>query len=68
MDGRALEFKYTNWRGETSMRLAQPVSVRWGNNEWHAKPQWLLRAYDLEKGADREFALSCCDFSKGTTK
>jgi hypothetical protein len=48
---------YTNWRGETSRRRIIPKSVRYGSTEWHPEPQWLLRAWDDDKQADREFAL-----------
>jgi hypothetical protein len=48
---------YTNYRGETSIRKIIPKSVRWGHNEWHKTDQWLLLALDIDKNADREFAL-----------
>lgn len=65
MDGKreALTFRYTNWRGETAVRTATPISLRWGTTEWHPKPDWLLRAYDHEKRAEREFALADCQFA-----
>jgi hypothetical protein len=49
---------YTNWRGETSTRRIVPKSVRFGSTEWHPKPQWLILATDVDKGADREFAMA----------
>jgi hypothetical protein len=48
---------YTNYRGETAIRKIQPKSIRFGSTEWHPEPQWLLLALDIEKNADREFAL-----------
>ena len=59
----AIHFRYTNWRGETSMRHASPISLRFGTSEWHRKPQWLLCAFDHDKNEAREFALSDCDFT-----
>ncbi|MEM7296024.1 MAG: hypothetical protein AAF330_05270 [Pseudomonadota bacterium] len=59
---RAIYFRYRNWRGDLSVRHATPVSMRFGRSEWHPKPQWLLRAYDHDKCAEREFALLDCDF------
>lgn len=56
---RAIVFEYTNWRGATRTRRAFPDVVRWGSTEWHPRPQWLMGAWDVEKGAYREFAL--CD-------
>lgn len=50
--------RYRNYRGEVSDRTIMPISVRYGATEWHPEPQWLLRAWDVDKGAEREFALS----------
>lgn len=50
---------YTNYRGERSVRLIQPVpnGVFWGSNEFHKEDQWLLPAIDVEKKVLRTFAL-----------
>ena len=48
---------YTNYRGETSERTITPIRPWFGSTEWHPEPQWLLRAYDHNKGAERDFAL-----------
>ncbi|WP_234891478.1 hypothetical protein [Agrobacterium vitis] len=53
---------YTNYRGETSERTILPKNIWFGSTEWHPEPQWLLTAFDLEKKADRDFALK--DFGK----
>ena len=58
-----LEFIYTNWQGITSKRKAVPIKVVFSSNEWHPEPQWILVAYDIDKQAERGFALKCCDFS-----
>jgi predicted DNA-binding transcriptional regulator YafY len=52
-----LRFTYTNWRGETSVRSVWPIRVEWGSNEYHPEPQWLLVALDLERDAERTFAI-----------
>lgn len=49
--------RYTNWRGHVSDRLISPISLRYGVNEWHPEPQWLLLVYDMDKREKREFAL-----------
>lgn len=51
---------YTNYKGEKSLRIIIPLDVppRFGTSEWHKEPQWLLRVYDCEKKAEREFAMS----------
>lgn len=48
---------YTNWRGEIAKRTIAPKYVWFGSTDWHPHPQWLLKAFDLEKGEDRDFAL-----------
>lgn len=54
----ALVFTYRNHRGKIAERRVRPISVRYGSTEWHPEPQWLLRAFDLDKQAEREFAMS----------
>lgn len=53
---------YTNWRGETSLRRLRPIGIWFGATEWHPEPQWLLKAWDEDKGAERDFALA--DFGR----
>lgn len=52
-----LRILYTNWRGETAWRRIVPRGLRFASTEWHPEPQWLLDAWDVEKGAERSFAL-----------
>jgi predicted DNA-binding transcriptional regulator YafY len=54
---QAIKILYTNWRGETAERLILPVRLWFGTTEWHKHEQWLLRAVDIEKDAERDFAL-----------
>ena len=53
---------YTNWRDETADRKILPKGVWYGSTEWHPEPQWLLRAVDVDKGENRDFALK--DFGR----
>jgi len=53
---------YTNWRGETAERRIRPVRMWYGATDWHPEPQWLLKAIDVEKKAERDFAWSGIDF------
>ncbi len=55
---QAIEILYTNYRGETSRRVIIPAAIRFGATEYHPDPQWLLDAYDVDKQAERTFALS----------
>ena len=48
---------YTNWKGETGDRDIMPLQVWYGMTKWHPAKQWLLRAFDLDKQAERDFAL-----------
>lgn len=54
---KIVEILYTNWRGEKSIRLIIPEQIYFGKTEWHPLRQWLLKAYDCEKKAPRDFAL-----------
>lgn len=60
--GNPITLTYTNYRGETSERAITPIRPWFGSTEWHPEPQWLLRAYDHDKGAERDFALK--DFGR----
>lgn len=54
---KEVKFYYQNWRGEKSLRIAVPVEIWFGTTEWHPAPQWFLKATDVEKGEERDFAL-----------
>lgn len=54
---RKIKFTYRNWRGETGIRMAEPVGLWFGSTEWHPVPQWFFRATDTEKNAIRDFAV-----------
>lgn len=49
---------YTNWRGETADRVFTPIRVWWGSTEWHPEPGLMLKAFDHDKQAERDFAFS----------
>lgn len=54
---KCVSIVYTNYRGETATRTIVPESVYFGSTDWHPEKQWLLRAYDVEKQAYRDFAM-----------
>jgi len=60
-----VSFNYKNYKGELSIRKVKPMGVYFGSNEWHPKPQWLLRAFDVDKQAERSFAMQ--DISNWST-
>ncbi|MFK4706133.1 putative DNA-binding transcriptional regulator YafY [Roseateles asaccharophilus] len=53
----AVRIDYTNFRGERGIRRIVPLEVLHGSNDFHPEPQWLLRAFDVEKNAERTFAM-----------
>lgn len=52
-----LRFLYKNWKGETRERSVQPIKIWFGKTEFHPEEQWFLKAKDLEKNEERDFAL-----------
>ena len=53
----ALIFEYINWEGKKAVRTVKPLEIWYGKTEWHPKEQWLLRAIDLDKNKERNFAV-----------
>lgn len=53
-----LEFVYLNHRGERAVRRVKPRHLWFGTTEWHPTPQWLLTAFDLDRKAERDFAMN----------
>jgi hypothetical protein len=56
-EGEIIIVDYTNYEGKRGVRRIRPLSIIWGSNEWHREDQWLLLARDIDKNADRTFAL-----------
>lgn len=48
---------YTNYRNEMSTRTIIPKKIYFTKTDWHPQEQWLIEAYDLDKKADRSFAI-----------
>jgi predicted DNA-binding transcriptional regulator YafY len=48
---------YTNWRDETTWRGIVPIKIWFGSTRWHQEKQWFLKALDLEKNDERDFAM-----------
>jgi predicted DNA-binding transcriptional regulator YafY len=57
MQEQAVIIDYINWEGKRALRRILPQKIFFGSTNWHKKPQWLLKATDLDKGAERDFAL-----------
>ena len=59
-----MEFGYTNWRGEHSVRRVFFYKIQFGSTEWHPKPGYLLEGKDAAKGEVRLFAIADIDGMK----
>jgi predicted DNA-binding transcriptional regulator YafY len=57
-ENKAVRIVYTNYRGETGERRIIPKRIWFGATEWHPQAQWLVEAFDLDRQAERSFALS----------
>lgn len=53
-----LKFSYRNWKGETGVRTVAPTQIWYGATEYHPEKQWFLKALDLDKDEERDFALA----------
>jgi len=48
---------YTNYRKQTAIRTIIPQQIRFGEAQGHLEKQWFLDAFDVEKQAQRSFAM-----------
>lgn len=48
---------YTNWKGKTEKRTIIPWVAYWGHTEYHPEDQFLLKCWDVEKQAERTYAM-----------
>ncbi len=55
--GKPVKILYTNWEGKTGYRNIIPKSIEYKSTDWHKEKQWILDSYDIDKQADRGFAL-----------
>jgi len=54
---KAVRILYTNYRGETALRVVYPERIVFDATDWHPKEQWLLEAFDEDRNAIRLFAM-----------
>ena len=55
---------YKNYRGETGVRTLDPsqlLQLNWAEDPYHGQAH-ILKAWDIDKGAVRNFKLEDCDF------
>lgn len=56
--GLKFRFTYSNHRGEVADRTVVFICFWFGSTDYHLTEQFFMRANDLDRGADRDFALS----------
>jgi hypothetical protein len=54
---KIIKILYKNWRGEVAERNIEPIKIWFGSTEWHKQEQWLLKAIDIERNVERDFAI-----------
>ncbi len=66
INGLEVHIDYTNWENKRGLRRVRPIRLRRGTQPpYHMEPGWLLEAYDLDKSADRVFALNKIHYWSG---
>ena len=56
-NNKQVKILYNNWKGETKYRNIIPKSIEFKETEWHKERQWILNALDIDKNAERAFAV-----------
>lgn len=54
---QVIRFRYENWKGVVSDRIARVEALVYASTEWHRELQWLVRAFDVEKHETSLFSL-----------
>jgi predicted DNA-binding transcriptional regulator YafY len=54
---KIVEIDYTNHAGERGRRRILPLRMTFKSTEWHPVAQWILDAFDVDKLAERSFAV-----------
>ena len=58
MEKQMIRILYRNYKGEVSYRTIIPKSIDFIATKWHPEEQWILTAFDIDKNADRGFAIA----------
>ena len=54
---KIVEIDYTNHAGERALRSILPLRMTFKSTQWHPSAQWILEAFDIDKVAERSFAV-----------
>lgn len=57
MQSNPIKVRYTNYRGETAIRTIVPINFYFGKTVYHPEEQWLIRLWDVDRNAERIYAL-----------
>lgn len=57
-----IRMMYRNYRGEICERAIIPLQMFFGKTDYHAEPQWFIKAIDTRRSVTRDFAMKDCDF------
>lgn len=60
--GVPITIGYTNWRGEHAVRTIMPKKFFVDSTEWHPELQVLLKAIDMDRDVERDFAVKDFDY------
>ena len=60
-------FDYANYRSERSRRYVWPIAMEFKSTPWHPERQWIMRAFDIVKAEEREFAMNDMTIIKDST-
>lgn len=52
-----IKVRYTNYRGETAVRTIVPLKFEFGKTDYHPHDQWLVVVWDVDRNAQRLYAL-----------
>lgn len=55
--GIPIKVKYKNWQENISIRTIIPQSIYYGHTDFHKNDQWLMDVWDVEKDAQRTYAM-----------
>ena len=57
MEDREVKIIYKNYLGEIRVRHIIPSRIWFGKTEFHPQDQWFMKAWDIDKKEERDFAL-----------
>lgn len=56
--GKNVSFLYKNWRGETKVYEVKPMHIWYGSTDFHKEEQFFLKAMDVTRNVERDFAIN----------